>query len=1013
MNNLRLRKYTAVLSLLGAAGLVQHLSAQTGTSSGTTAPDSVNKLEAYTVTGSYLPVSAAVTASPVVTIGQAEAGQSGATDPLRLLRQLTPLFAGNGNTGTEANNGAGGETNVALRNLPTLVLINGQRLTTSGFTGNTSSPQVDLNTIPVAMIDKIEVDKDSASTVYGTDAIGGVVNIILKKNYNGFELGARWGQTGNADYRTKDIYLIGGAALNGTSLTVAAEHFENNALLTTSRSIATLTPAQINALGFNVTSSVYSGSYAGRVGNDVLAGSTEIAIGSPGFNASITSPGVKTNPNAAPVTLAQLEASGVYLPVATATKVGQSVGSPTALNTTLFGNPLIVPTRRNQFVGTGEKELFEKYLVVYGDFLYASTVNSGSTLAPAPVAGVGPAGANTLTIPANNPYNVFGIAFPGAISARTRLEELGKRYSRIDTNTWRIVTGLKGQINERYSWDVSYAYSRSSDLNRTFGGGNGANMNKAMIPLLDANGNYTYNAAGKPLSTLQDSAGNNVPVYNFFALPGFNDPATLALIRTTLFQSGETSLHDIRALLKGNPIDLPGGPLNFDIGYEERSESIATSVDGLYSNGLALGFNTASNFPGGSRSSAAVFGELDIPIFGERQALTGLHVVDLTLGYRYEKNKPGGNASSPKIGLRWLPIDDQLALRATASRGFIAPSIFALFGPSQGNSPTFTILQGDSSKTTGGPGGSLTTTTIIQGTATQLSNPTLKPSVSKAVTAGIVYSPKAVKGLSMSVDYYKISEDRVGTFDYTGIVADLNAKGSASVYAPGFLFADNSKLASTAANQVNALNFGSISVQRNPNGDQYTNGVDIAVDYKLSTATLGTWGAGASTNILFNYIARAGASLPYYQYARNYTDGTNSKGQTNGLLPSYILKGYLNNVYGPLTSSAFFNYIPSVTSSGSLFGDFAPTSLNTRTLNGKPQTIPSYFTMDLAVNYSVPNFGRNYLRGISLTVGVNNVFGKNPPYVAIDGNEPGENNTVESTYDIIGRYYFVELKKAF
>src|SRR5882724_3657699 len=325
MNILRSRKFMAALSLIATAGLLApsgfaQTTAPTPTTN-TTAPEKVETMAKFEVTGSYLPVSASVTASPVVTIQASDIGASGATDPVRLLRQMTPFFAGNGNVSTEANNGAGGEANVALRNLPTLVLINGQRIVGSPFSSGTA---VDLNTIPVSMIDRIEILKDGASTVYGTDAIGGVVNVILKKDYNGFETGGKWGQTANADYRTKDFYIIGGAAGAGYSLTVAAEHFENNTLKTTSRSLTTLTPAQINALGYNVTSSVYSGTYPGRVGNDVLAGSTLIAIGSTGFNAGITSPGIKANPNVAPVTLAQLEASGVYLPVSTATNVGKA-----------------------------------------------------------------------------------------------------------------------------------------------------------------------------------------------------------------------------------------------------------------------------------------------------------------------------------------------------------------------------------------------------------------------------------------------------------------------------------------------------------------------------------------------------------------------------------------------------------------------------------------------------------------------------------------------------------------
>jgi iron complex outermembrane recepter protein len=1017
MKNLRFRMVSAMLSLGAIAGFLTNTGkAQTTTTTTTTTPapaEPTEVLQAYTVTGSYLPVSATVTASPVTTIESSDIGASGATDPLRLLRQLTPLFSGNGNQGTEANNGAAGESYVALRNLTTLVLIDGQRITGSPFQNGTL---VDLNTIPTAMIDRIEVLKDGASTIYGTDAIGGVVNIILKKNYNGFELGGDYGTTDNGDYKTRSVWIIGGATGDGFSITIGAQHFENSELLTTSRSIATLTGLQEAAMGFNTTSAVFSGSYPGRVGSDVLAGSTLIAIGSPQFNASITSPGIKSSPTAAPygvgaAALAQLVAMGVYIPAAT-TPAGEAVGgSATALNTTLFGNPLIEPTRRNQFIANGEKELYGKSLVFFGDFLFAQTINNGSGLAPSPIAGVGPAGGNELTIPANNPYNVFDTVFPGVLSARTRTIELGKRYSNNETTTWRIVGGLKGEISPNYSWTATYDYSRADLLQNIFGGVNGANMNEAMIPELSATGGYVYNSAGKPLSMLTNSAGVNLPVYNFFALPGFNDPATLAALEAVLFTSGDTSMRNLQFIVNGTPFALPAGDVSFAVGGEYRREDLSAAVDGLFANGLALGYNPASTFAGGERASRGAFIEVGVPLVSPKMSIPGVYTLDVDLADRYEDIEPGGTNNSPKIGVRWLPIDESFVVRATAADGFIAPSIFNLYGPSSGNSPTFSILQGNGALTTGGPGGSLTTLTTIQGSTNETSNPNLQASKSKSITAGFVYSPKQVKGLSFTVDYYKISQNGgVGDIDYTSVVADLNAKGSASIYAPGFEFANGAALTSTAPNQVNALNFGELTVQKDPQGSQWTNGVDIDIDYRFATSMLGRFDVGASANILFNYMAQVNPSAPYYQYARNYSDTTDGLGNTNGLLPGWIVKPYINNVYGPLTTSLYFSYIPPTTDS---FGENSNGGVNPDTINGLAYTIPGYFTTDIAFTYQIPDFGHAWGKGLSITVGANNLFDKHPPYVPVDGDPPGENNTVESVYDIIGRFVFVSLKKDF
>ncbi len=987
------------------------------------------KMEKFVVTGSYLPVSAIVTASPVVTIENSDIGQSGATDPLRLLRQVTPFFAGSSNIGTEANNGLAGESEVALRNLATLVLIDGQRITGSPYSSGTA---VDLNTIPTAMIDRIEILKDGASTIYGTDAIGGVVNVILKKDYNGFEAGMRYGSTGNGDYKTREGYVIGGATGNGYSLTVAAQHFENIPLLTTSRSIATLTPTEEEAMGFYPTSAVFSGTYPGRVGKYVLAGSTLIAEGAPGFNASTTSPGIRSSPSDLPygtgaTALANMVAKGIYIPVSS-TPAGIAAGSATALNTTLFGNPLMENTKRNQFIANGSKELINKHLEVFGDFLFAQTTNGGSALAPSPIAGVGPGGGNTLFIPADNPYNMFGVDFPGPLAARQRTIELGKRTSINETNTFRIVTGLKGEINDQYSWEATYNYSRASLLSRILGGVNGANMNAAMVPLLNSSGGYVYNAKGEPLSTLTDSSGNNLPVYNFFALPGFNDPATLAALGTTLFNSGDASLRNVQVILHGKPFDLPAGDVNFALGAEARHEDVSASVDALFANGLALGYNPANTFAGGSRDSKGAFVEVGVPLFSSKANFPGVYSLDLNLADRYEKIQPGGNANSPKIGIRWQPINDSFVIRATYAEGFIAPSIVSLFGPAVGNSPAFQILEGDGRA---GPGGSLGDLVTIQGSSNQLSNPNLPASKSKSYTAGFVYSPKQIKGLSVSVNYYKIKQDKVGSLDYTSIVSDLNAKGSGSIYAPGYIFADGSTLTSTAPNQVTSTNFGFINVANNPAGDQWTNGLDIAVDYRFQTAGFGRFDVGAQANVLFNYYFRPTPESPYYQYARNYTDGTNGLGGTNGLLPGYMIKPYINHVYGSFTTSLYLTFVPATHASGSMFGgankintdligpydlDANGNVINVGAGNGyavTPYKIPSYITADLAITYTLPNLGKSWMRNATITLGANNVLNKKPPYVPVDGNPPGENNTVESTYDIIGRFIFVEVKKAF
>jgi iron complex outermembrane receptor protein len=162
-------------------------------------------MEAITVTGSLLPSRPDEVAVPVVYIDAKELEESGVnTNALEILRKTVPSFAGRSNAGTSnANNDnqrTAGGSQLQLRNLPTLILVNGRRLANSGVGGINGKNFVDVNQIPAAAIDHIEVLTDGASSIYGSDAIGGVVNFILKSNYNGLKAGGRFGGA-TGDYR--------------------------------------------------------------------------------------------------------------------------------------------------------------------------------------------------------------------------------------------------------------------------------------------------------------------------------------------------------------------------------------------------------------------------------------------------------------------------------------------------------------------------------------------------------------------------------------------------------------------------------------------------------------------------------------------------------------------------------------------------------------------------------------------------------------------------------------------
>lgn len=995
-----------------AASALLLLGGRSAFAQATTSSDSPQLIERVVVTGTYLPDAATVNASPVVTIDRAAIDRTGAPDTLRLLKSLTPLFAGASNAGNEVDLLGLGESYVALRNLPTLVLVDGRRVASSPFTANTSPatiPAVDLNAIPMAMIDRIEILKDSASTIYGSDAIGGVVNVILRKNYNGAEVGARYGTDRNGDYTTRNAWAVAGVATPGFSLTAGVEYFKSTKLSTFDRPLATLNPSDLVALGQNpaVLAAHISSSYPGRNGNYIIAGSP-LAVGAPGYNANIKSLPAKTSPTAAARTMSDLIAAGYYIPISDTPLSKAAGGSATILNTALYGFALILPNEREQAFASGTKQIFGKKLEAFGDILLSRSTNDGSDLAPAPVAAVGP---SNLTIPANNPYNLFGVAIgaggvPNAPGLRTRLDEVGRRWSDITVNTYRLLFGLRGEITDAWRWELAGNLDHAGGTQLVHGAANGAVMNQLLIPLLDSTGTkYVYDSQGRPLSVYAVN-GKNVPVFDYFGIAGVNAPETVDALRATLTRGAKIEQRSIDLRVTGKVLALPAGDVGVAVGGEARYEETTSWADSVFNAGLALGYIPVANFPHGDRSTQAAFLETHVPLTAPKNAIPLAHRADISAAVRVEHISPGGNATTPKVGLHWMPWNDDLVLRGTYAKGFVAPSIFALYGPAQGAVPTLTILEGNGQTGAGGATGRVVSGQFIP-QAAEMSNPALTAAKSESYTYGIVYSPRFAKGLNLSADYYHIKQDKVGGFDYSFIIADLNAKGSASVYAPNFRFVDGTRVTSTAPNQVTSTNAGSLSLMYNPLGDLWTDGVDLGASYRRSTDRFGAFEIGADANVLFNFKARTNPSSAYFQYARVFTEPFNGRGNPQGLLPSYSIRSHLDHVWGRWHSTVRVSYLPKVNAPGTAFG--APVGTpNIFRANLKPYTIPSYATVDLALAYALPDVGPRWARKLTATIGANNVFDRDAPFVP---NASGEGNTVKNTYDLIGRFVYVELKK--
>ena len=691
------------------------------------------------------------------------------------------------------------------------------------------------------------------------------------------------------------------------------------------------------------------------------------------------------------------------------------------LNTTKFGTVSILSQDRREAFASGAADLYGKQLQFFGQFLFANTESIGA-LAPSPVPNLGPFGAN-INVPASNVYNPFQIDLgPAGVSAnptvRSRFVQSGNRIFDSQTDFYHVTAGFKGEFENGYAYDAAYVYNRGDQIQFTRNAINGAALDQALQP------NSDPALAAQGLSQLRGADNNFVPMYNIFFSPtdqyptrmGPNSPATINAISTTLFQTGRAEEYDAEGHITGQPFDLPGGKLGFAVGGGFRSESLHTDFDGLTRIGKVPGLNSALP-TNGKRDSWAGFVEVHVPITSPDMNVPAFHSFEVTAAGRYETFSPGGDAAVPKIAVRWQPLDEQFTLRGTYSKSFVAPTTFQLFGGNAQNNP-FINIQGNTA----------------QFTTLNVSNPKLKPVNAENYGGGIVISPKAVPNLTVSADYFHIHvKNDIFRASEQGVINDLNLKGSASPYADKFRFIDGTVLATPAANQITADNYGLLNASYFNGAETITEGVDLGVNYMLplDPEKWGRLNLFANSTVTFEYqyddptIHTAygfspDTGLPIvtnhgpYHYKGVYTDRANGIGGGQGLIPDWQVAMGLSWDFHDFTYTVNARYVPTVNDPGDAFPAAAAVDSNGKpfsdyTVNGKNWTIESWYSIDMQLAYRFTERWPRWVAGTRLAIGCNNVTDNAPPIIA----SSFEDNTDKSTYDILGRFIYFEVSKKF
>jgi len=592
------------------------------------------QLERVTVTGSNIKRTDAETASPVQVMTREDIERTGKQSIQEVLRSVTA--DGVGSIPSSFSNGfASGSAAVSLRGLgvnSTLVLLNGRRMTTYGLADDGTRNFVDLNSLPLEAVDRIEVLKDGASAIYGADAVGGVVNVILRKNYTGASIGGSFGQTGNADGRTTRAFgSVGFGDLDADKYNVffSLEAAKQENIWSKDRGF--LGAADLRSKGYYDTTNGAARPYFG--------------LGPTG--------------NSPYGVVRQINADGSVGPRVNVRSCDASLIDP---GTGLCRyNPLVEQEiqpqieRLNLFT-RGTLQLTDT-LTAYGEFGFFNTkTNANGTTGANNDGGVynpndptnplivhGP-----MVMPGTHPDNPLGVDSQFLY----RPNELGGRDQSTDNKVYRLVAGLQGS-NWGWDWDTGVSYIKSELKNTNTGFIRWDVMQDAIT-----NGTYS--------------------VLN----PGSNDPALMAAISPALTNKPTSSIKSIDFKASRELMQLEGGSLGLALGAEMRWEDAETPPVPFTQTAEIVGLGYSA-FKADRRVNA-LFGEIVAPV---------TKWLELSGALRYDDYSDFGGTTNPKLGFKLTPIDS-LAFRGTYAEAFRAPGPAETGGSSFGFTTYGILSQG-------------------------------------------------------------------------------------------------------------------------------------------------------------------------------------------------------------------------------------------------------------------------------------------------------------------------------
>lgn len=988
--------------LIGAAALPTAAAAQD------TAAAPAEEATEVVVTGTLIQRPDLQISSPVTVVGAEEIGfkqPNTAEDLLRDLPAVRPAL------GPSVNNGGDGSSTVDLRGLNqagtntsqrTLVLLDGRRIVPFGLDGFT-----DLNNIPIALVERVDVLTGGASTVYGADAVAGAVNFVTKRDFRGIDASAsyRISERGDGRQFRADVVIGAGFDDDRGNVVLGLGYTDRAPVFSTNREVGRFPRSIANGNFQGATAAVPT----------ILQGNNNAAMGLPASNfGAVYDPTLGAfraalqsdtyNTNEFQYIQAPLERFNAYAKARYEITDGieaymsgmftRNSARIQLASTGTFSNPFVVPLS-NPYLTTAARNQ-----------LCMLDWDAGAAgVQPLTAAQCNAAATSTSR---SDPNHREMIMSPGR-----RIVEFGARGNQVDTNMFQVDFGLRGEALPGLNYNVFAQYGETTQNQTRENWGSYSRLQQAILARRDGAGNpvcFDPSNGCVPINLFGPLGSITGPMLNFIDLD--------AQIRRTV------KLSVVGANISGDLFGLASpfsdSKIAFSAGVERRVLSAQSQPDNPSQiQGEVLGTGARTPPDRGRIETKEVFGELIVPLVTDKPFFRNL---TLEAGIRYSDYKNEGGTPTPvktqydaltwKAGATWEMVEGfklrgmyQVAVRSPNIQELFQASVVTLSNlnpdPCQGSSPVGNANLTALCILTGAPAGtigSIPTPTSGQINSTTSGNPNLNVEKAYTYTLGAVFQPRFIPGLALTVDYFNIViKDAISNATVQDVLTGCYSSTAAS---PSPLCSLIKRSPNNGSLNGAGETPGVILAGSNL-GQIETAGIDVGLTYRLDLDRIGLGDAG-SLRFAFNgtwldYYHFQASTLPPVSINRDCT-GYYSTACTNPR-PEWKWNSRVTYSSGPFDVSLAWTHLSSV--------KLEPL-VNPATIFDAYERIPAYNYFDLAIAAQVND-------NVSLNFSVDNLFDKDPPVVGatIGGTAFNNANTFPSLYDSVGRTFTIAARLKF